>query len=291
MASGLFYQGTAHADPVDLVLIKDAVADVPVDAVEAIDVQLLGALRTRLPGRRVYVSPVGYLEVQLAVGCAGETSACLTEIARTAQANALVIRRLEADGSGGLRVRLLYFDQTVGRVPAQAEFAAAHDDGPEQLEPALSSAVDGLLDLRGIPVVSEPSAHSAAPVNAAANSQTHATVAPATWLVLGTGTALTAAGIALAISANTDYAEFRRSEIDTRAEADRAHRDFSSIETRGTWSTVLIPTGVLALGIGGVLLGMDLADGDGSTDSRPARAFVAPLHGGGVLGVQGALDR
>jgi hypothetical protein len=291
MASGLFYQGTADADPIDLVLIQDTGADVPVGAVEAIDVQLLGALRKRVPGRQVYVSPVGYLEVQLAVGCGDETPACLTEIARTAQANALVIRRLEAHGRGGLRVRLVYFDQTLGRAPAHAEVATAHDDRPEQLEPALSSAVNRLLDVRAIPVAPEPSAHSAAPVNTAADSQTHATVAPVTWLVLGTGAALTAAGIALGISANTDYAEFRRSEIDTPAQADRAHRDFGSIETRGTWSTVLIPTGVLALGIGGVLLGMDLAAGDGSTDSRPARAFVAPLHGGGVFGVQGALDR
>jgi hypothetical protein len=290
-ASGLLHQGVAHGEPIDLVFIKDSAGDAPGDAAEAIDAQLLGALRARQPARQLYVSPVGYLEVQLAVGCGDETPACLTEIARTAEASALVIRRLDTDRSGVLRVRLLYFDQTVGRLAAHAELAARLDDTPEQLERAMSSAIDRLLGIRDTPVAAEPTAHSAASLNTDATSQRHATVAPATWLVLGTGAALTAAGVALAVSANTDYAEFRRSVIDTRAEADRARRDFSSIETRGTWSTVLIPAGVIAMGIGGVLLGVDLATGDDSADSRPARAFVAPLHGGGVLGVQGMLDR
>jgi hypothetical protein len=94
-------------------------------------------------------------------------------------------------------------------------------------------------------------------------------------------------GIALAVSAESDYDELRRRPVETRADVDRARDDFSSIETRAAWSSVLIPTGAIALGVGAVLLGIDLTAGGEPDSDNADRVFLAPLARGGVVGVRG----
>jgi hypothetical protein len=274
----------------EVALMRDTSDGVPSDLAATLDAELLKALAEVAAIRSPFVSPVNYSEIQLTVGCSDESVSCLTAIAQTAEAPAIIVRQLVADESGIVRVRLLYFAQSPGGPPSQAEISASHDH-QARLTDGIAAAVRRLFAVAESPGrVDDTSPRSIDPHAALAASHGEPTLTPLTWITLGAGAALLVPGIVLGLSADADYDEFRRTPVSTRADADRARRDFSSIETRATWSSVLIPAGALALGVGGVLLGIDLAADDGREQSGQTQLFVAPLGRGGVLGLRGSLD-
>jgi hypothetical protein len=276
-------------DRADVALIRDTSPGVPADVANAVDARLALDLVDIRGARNVVVSPVTYAEVQLAVGCSDESVACLSAIADTAAARAVLVRRLVVDASGSIHLRTLYFEPAGTRPPAHAATSAMLDRRAE-LVASIPNLLRTLLGRRA----NEPTRHSSpakvAIIPRRAPHEAPAVTAP-TWITLAGGALLLVPGIGLALSADADYDAFRRQPIETRAEADRARRDFGSIETRATWSSVLIPAGAIALGVGAVLLGMDLTDGDEADGGSTDGVFLAPLARGAMLGVRGSLDR
>jgi hypothetical protein len=298
------HANVARADGrVDLAVMRATSPEIAPDVVEKLDVRLQDVLTAAQGGRDVYVAPVAYDEVQLAVGCSDESASCLTAIAHAARANAIVVRSLVQDEGGRVHLRLLYFEPATGRAPTTSEITAALDQR-EQLVQDIPGAVERLRWGAQAPVGEEPPARSTAqvdanrvaqPVAAHAAAPTESRVAPTTWIMLGAGAALLTPGIVLGISASNDYGDFRRTQISTRAQADRARRDFESIETRSTIASVLIPAGALAMAIGGSLLAFNLTRPNSSTnngvkDNGEVRPFALAFDGGGAVGVQGWID-
>jgi hypothetical protein len=193
------------------------------------------------------------------------------------------------DASGSIHLRTLYFEPAATRPPAHAATSATLDRRAE-LVASIPNLLRTLLGRRA----NEPTPHSSsAEVAIIPRSAPHEApaVAASTWITLAGGALLLVPGIGLALSAEADYDAFRRQPIETRTDADRARRDFDSIETRATWSSVLIPAGAIALGVGAVLLGMDLTAGDEADGDSADGVFLAPLARGAMLGVRGSLDR
>jgi len=274
---------------VDLALIRNTSRGVPAELADAIDARLTLALAENGGVRNVLVSPVAYTEVQLAVGCSDESVACLTSIADTANVAAILVRHLWADANGSVHLRTLYFEPASDRPPARTETSASLDRRAELVAsvPKLVRTVLG----GNANEHAERSSYAEATAIAGGSPNEPSAVATPTWITLAGGALLLAPGIALAVSAESDYDAFRRQPIATRADADRARDDFNSIETRATWSSVLIPAGAIALGVGAVLLGIDLTAGGEPDSDSVDRVFIAPLDRGGMLGLRGSLDR
>jgi hypothetical protein len=288
-AAAIHPQPAGAQDRADVALIRDTSPGVPADVANAIDAQLVLDLVDLRGARNVLVSPVTYAEVQLAVGCSDESVACLSAIADTAAAGAVLVRRLVIDASGSIHLRTLYFDRVATRPPAHAATSATLDRRAE-LVASIPNLLRTLLGRTTHERARQSSSAEVASIPRSAPREAPA-VAAATWITLAGGALLLAPGIGLALSAEADYDAFRRQPIETRADADRARRDFGSIETRATWSSVLIPAGAIALGVGAVLLGMDLTAGDEADGDSADGVFLAPLARGAMLGVRGSLDR
>jgi hypothetical protein len=274
---------------VDLALIRSTSPGVPADLADAVDARLTLALAEAGGVRNVLVSPVAYAEVQLAVGCSDESVACLTSIVETANVAAILVRHLSADASGSVQLQTLYFEPAADRPPARTQTSGSLDRQAE-LVASVPNLVRTLLGGSANEHAERSSYAEGTAIARGAPNEPPAVTTP-TWITLAGGALLLVPGIALAVSAESDYDAFRRQPIATRADVDRARDDFSSIETRAAWSSVLIPAGAIALGVGAVLLGIDLTAG-GEPDSDSAdRVFIAPLDRGGMLGVRGSLDR
>jgi hypothetical protein len=97
-----------------------------------------------------------------------------------------------------------------------------------------------------------------------------------TWVTLGAGTGLLAAGLLVGLNAQGDFDDWKGREIETPMEAARADSDFETIEGKSTASTVLVLAGGAVLAIGGGLLALDLMDdGDSAVALAPWRDGVA----------------
>jgi len=273
----------------ELALIRNTSRGVPAALADAIDARLALALAEAGNIRNVLVSPIAYAEVQLAVGCSDESVACLTSMADTANVSAILVRHLLTDANGRVHLRTLYFEPASDRPPAHTATSGSLDRQAE-LMASVPDLVRAVLGRTANERAKRASDTEVAATPRSAPDQPSSVATP-TWLTLAGGVLLLAPGIALAMSAESDYDAFRRQPIATRADADRARDDFSSIETRAAWSNVLIPAGAIALGVGAVLLGMDLTAGGESGDDSADRVFLAPLARGGMLGVRGSLDR
>jgi hypothetical protein len=283
----LLVAAQAKAERRNLAVIRDTEAAIKPELVAAVDAALLEGLAEIAGIQDPLVSPVTYAEVQLSVGCEDESVGCLTSIARAADVEAVVVRQLHASGET-VQLRLLYFKEAAGQPPFWEERSGAQD-APAEL---IREVPDMLRRLLGVTVAGAdaPNAPSARAVRTSSPRAAEPSVRPLTWVALAAGASLLTPGIVLALSADADYDDFRSRTIDTRADVDRAHDDFDSIETRAAVSQVLIPAGAVALAAGAVLLGFDLtAEPEPKRDAR-ARLFAVPLARGGVIGVRGALD-
>src|SRR5205085_674343 len=137
------------------------------------------------------------------------------------------------------------FDEATGPTQVQIAVLAGHE---QDLAQAVPNLVRKLFE---IPEPAPPSAHVAAPpapppdasstsaAPASAPSDGGGSISALTWLTLVAGVATVGTGVALGISANSDYDRFKSMRVQTRAQAENASRKFSSIETRGTLANVL----------------------------------------------------
>ncbi len=102
------------------------------------------------------------------------------------------------------------------------------------------------------------------------------------------GVAVFGTGAVLGLTANSSFEDLKKTDPQTRADAQGIHRDFDEIETRATIANILMPIGGAAMAIGAVFLIVDLSDGD-STEQTTSRVGLEPTSGGVMLTVRGAL--
>ncbi|HEX2675032.1 MAG TPA: hypothetical protein VHM19_00295, partial [Polyangiales bacterium] len=117
-----------------------------------------------------------------------------------------------------------------------------------------------------------------------------ARIAPLTWAALITGAVVLGVGVGMGASAHGSFSDLKATPVRTAADARRVHSDFDSIETRATVANVMMPLGGAVLGVGAVLLVLDLTKHQPNDErDSEARIDVVPLRGGGALTFRSAL--
>jgi hypothetical protein len=273
--------------------MRETQGQIAAGVTEAVDAALLRALGEVAGIRKPTLSPVDYGEVQLTVGCSDESNECLAAIMHVAEADAIIVRHLIAEPDGALALRILYFDEAGG--PTQVQVAVLADHAQE-LARAVPDVVRKLFEIpepaaqspvAAAPAASPPAASSASVSAAATTTDRGASISALTWVALAAGVATLGTGAVLGLTANSDYDRFKRTPVYTRAQAQDANRQFSSIQTRGTLANVLMPAGAVVLGAGAVLLWTDLSSADSGAEATHASVQVIPLLSGGAVTVHG----
>jgi hypothetical protein len=182
----------------------------------------------------------------------------------------------------------VYFEVSADHEPVVAEsVTAANDDS--SVTATVPHLVRTLFDL---PEAEAPAARMAQPLapsegvpsrqpiedHQRADAHDGPAVAPLTWVTLAAGAALLGTGVGFGISANNAFDDFKHRDVRTGDDVTRAHSEFDSAKARGTVANVLIPAGGAVLGVGAVLLFLDLSKGA----PGGAALNVIPVHGGAL---------
>jgi hypothetical protein len=273
--------GAAQPSAGRAAVLRSTDSATPAAFAEDIDGALLRDLRAIAGIEDPMVSPVEYAEIQLSVGCTDESRACLETMARAAASSALLVRELRTGQDGTVHLELRYFDSASTDPPT-----AVRREAPSASRDALVAAVPSLVrELFGIPEVAAPAAQPATQPVARSPSQATAgdnDVPIVPWIVIGAGAAALTAGIVVGAVAASDYDAWKKRPIDSMDQAERANDELDDLETRALVANVLMPVGVIALGLGVALLVLDVAD-----DEQPARLDSAPLEGGALVSLRG----
>lgn len=180
-------------------------------------------------------------ELQLAVGCVGETPACLAAVAQQLEVDILILTSLDRAGDETVLTVSIFDkrkDQNIRRGVRRASGG--------KTESELLASIDGLLrELFGLPP---------APVKPIAEIAPKEKTLPMPALIVGGagGVALIAGGIFGAMSNGTE-SDFVNAPKNTRADVDAAIAIRDRAESQATTGNVLIGVGVAAIVAGAVL--------------------------------------
>ena len=239
---------------VDVVVVRDG----DVDGISEVDDELARSLRDVGGFSRVVFSSVPLADLRLVVGCGDEGANCLGRLARALEASAIVVRRIR-ENSSGIQLSLAYHD----RASTDAPLAATRTGAPSRLASEMPSTVRSLF---GVAAVTTSSTHG---------------VRAATWITLGAGVGVMLGGAILGASAR--WGEYTSLYANSAADVDRIAESYSDARSRATAGNVLLGIGALTLGIGGVLLLVDLlGQHDDAGADRLDLAF-SPSPQGGLL--------
>jgi hypothetical protein len=210
-------------------------------------------------------------DVQLALGCEGETPTCLDAVATELGARNLLLPNLDRAGSQ-LVLSIARFDadtQETRRVDRRASIEEAA---------TLLDALDGVLgELFAGALPSTASAPTATP-----RTIDGASVAGAS-IVMGAGVIAAAVGIALGVASADEARRYAMQPTSTEAEADRAVALYRSASDLALGANVLFTIGGTALVGGAIWLLATLTSG--APAEVPVSAFVT--EGGGGLAIAG----
>lgn len=232
-------------------------------------------IRARLDGLGVVRTSSGVAldlaEVQLALGCVGETPECLAPVANELSVQLLLIPHLD-EADGRLILTIARFDRERGTI----ERVVRQTSG-ERARTELLDAIEGQLrELFGLPPPTE------APPDDTPQPRPPPSSAPSAgpFVVMGVGVAALAVGIGLgvaALGAQDEYAALP--EPQSRADAADAAAVYARWESLAIGADVLFVVGGVAAAGG---LAWLLAEVLGSSGGETA---VAPLLGPGVAGL------
>lgn len=215
-------------------------------------------------------------EVQLALGCVGETAECLGPVADELSVRFLLIPHLDRAGDE-LMLTVAVFDRqegTIRRVVRRAQ------DRSELLD-----SVEGLLrELFDLPPAPEepdgPEGGGGAeePVTPASSG---GELSPFPFVVMGVGAAAVGVGVGFAVAFSDAQSEWENADPQTPDEVDAARDALSRAETHAIVADVMLAVGGAAIAGGLVWMIVELVGGsDGSTDTA-----LAPMVGPHTLGV------
>lgn len=255
---------TGHSDDEGLAGAVERVTRAKLDALDVVELAGTPAL--------------GLDDLQLAVGCAGDTTPCLDAVASQLEVEALLLSRI--DRAGETRVlTITYFDARSD----ERESVVRRVEGPRTANQMLDGVEGQLRELFGLPAPRTP----AEPDPSAAEVDRPGV--PAMPLVVaGAGLAILAAGGALGVKAqdNEDaYAAVGEpSRPLTAAEAERANDLYEKADRQAKIAYALFGVGG-ALVAGGTVLLFLMRDGQADDDEEGRSMVVAPAVGAGTLGL------
>lgn len=221
-------------------------------------------------------------DVQLALGCTGETAECLEPVADELSVRLLVIPHLDQTDDE-LMLTLTLFDRQDGSLERVVRRAAG-----ERARTDLLDAIDGQLrELFGMPPapVEEPEARPAPepePMPVASSSP-----GAGSFIVMGVGALALAVGVGFGVAFLDADSEWQDAAPTTPMEVDAAHDAFARAETFAVTADVLFAVGGAALAGGLVWLLVEVLGG-----SSEAPVSLSPVLGPGLAGlsVQGSLE-
>lgn len=240
-------------------------------------------IRARLDGLEVVRTSSGVAldlsEVQLALGCVGETPECLGPVANELSVQLLLIPHLD-ETDGRLMLTIALFDREAGTIQRAVREAAG-----ERARTDLLDAIDGQLrELFGLPPAPEPDPHrpggGGEPVASAGPSA-------APFIVMGIGVAALAAGIGLGVASLDAESEYEAFDPRTAAEALDADAVYQRWETFAITADVLFAVGGLAAAGGLAWLLVELLAPSGESTTAVAPVLAPGLAGLTVSGTWG----
>lgn len=261
----------AFADSIDATLVRD------LSGIAGID--------------QPQLSPIEYEEVQLAVGCVGQTRECLSAIAGMSQVSGLIVRSLSQAGTA-LQLDLVYFDTSSQDEPARASATGDADQLVDQV-PVLVRRLFGIPEVP-VPAVAAASAEEsdgAATAAAPARASDRGTggingLTLASIVTLAVGAGVGVAGIVVGASSAASFDDYKRTNVTDRESATEASAAYDDASSQATVANVLIPIGGALLIGGAILLVVGLSSDD---DDAATQVSVAPSRHGGTLMIAGAL--
>jgi len=230
-----------------------------------------------------YFSPTSFEEVELAAGCdGGPTPECLRRVSSTIDADWVLVRKLERDENGALKLVLVAQDgaQSVLTRRALGHVTAAGAETPEHVVPQLvhmlyptrAGSSDPAVDLR----VPEPE-HS--------REQQNRAIAITGWSALATAGVLLGSGLGVGVAGTHDEQRYRRLDVRDPQSASHAASLLDRAKTRTHVANGLIIGGA-ALGVAsGALLVWDVLRK--RDDARPLRVALRPGRSGGMITLAG----
>lgn len=250
--------------PAAAVLETHASASVPEGTSGAVD----RMIRARLDGLSIVRTSSGVAldlsEVQLALGCVGETAECLTPVANELSVRLLLIPSLDST-DGELMLTITVFDRenaTLRRALRQAS--------GENARTQLLDAIDGQLrELFGLPP--PPEVETPVPSN---------DPSPFPFVVMGVGVATIGIGGAMAALFVDAQSRYEMQMPRTRAEVDEANAIYAEAEAYAIAADVLFAAGGAIAIAGLVWMILDLTD----SPSEESAALV-PWIGPGIAGL------
>lgn len=236
-------------------------------------------VRARLDGLNVVRTSSGVAldlaEVQLALGCVGETAECLAPVANELSVQLLLIPALDQT-DGDLMLTITLFDReasTLRRVVRQAS--------GENARAELLDAVDGQLrELFGLPAVpvEEEGHENGGPVAPPTSNE----LSPGPFVLMGLGAVALGVGIGLGVAFLDEQDAYAMLMGTSKQELDEA---FSRAETLAIAADVLMIGGGAIAVAGLIWLVVDLTDGVSSAETTRLTPLIGPSFAG--LAVQG----
>ncbi len=275
-AAAALAAGPLSADAQDrpsAAVLETEVSGAPADTGGAVD----RMIRARLDGLDVVRTASGVAldlsEVQLALGCVGETPECLGPVANELNVQVLLIPHLdEADGE--LILTIARFDREAGTIERVVRQASG-----EQARTQLLDAIEGQLrELFGLPPPVEPPPVGGDPVE---HPPPSGGLSAGPFILLGVGAAALGVGIGLGVAASDADSEYRNlPPPETAQDATDAGAVYSRWETFAITADVLFVAGGLAAagGLAWLIIELTSQPSSGST-------AVTPVLGPGLAGL------
>lgn len=208
-------------------------------------------------------------EVQLALGCVGETPECLGPVAQQLEVQVLLLPNLDRVGDE-IVLSVARFDATTGELSRVVRRASGEDAETEILDD-----VDGLLrELFGLPA---PPEEDVAPVRPPSREPQIA--GPA--IIAAVGAAALIGAIAPAVLFLDEQAAFEEPVV-TEMDAEEREMHRANADTLAIAANVLFIAGGVIAGAGLVWLIVEIAAPSGGA---PAETAVVPIVGPNVAGV------
>lgn len=281
------FSETIHAQEPALPAAAQVQLRVGSPSLQSLGAALQRIVRSELEGLgtvRMSGTPALPLEdLQLMIGCLGETDECFTAIATQLEVDVVLLPSLDLVGEERV-LTVVAFDRRDGR---RRTARRGHPD-----DEALAGSVRGLLrELYELPPEAEPEplppAQPREPVVPVEETSRGPGIVPGV-VVGAVGLATLAAAIGVGLASNGAEDDYRNASVRTVEEVDAALSRRSDASRLGTTATALYVVGG-ALTVGGVVLAVLLGRDRNDDDGRSVR--VTPQVGPGSIGlvVGGAL--
>jgi len=225
---------------------------------------------------------VSFSDLQLAVGCLGETNECFSAIAAQLGVQAMVLTNVQVLGTETI-VTVSFVDTREAAAPGQVVRRASGEGAEQEILDAIEGMLRELFDLPepepppeilmapSVPAVRDPQPRDQAPTGSSFP------IVPV--IVMGAGVAIAGTGAIFGLLASGSESDYESAPTTTAADVDHALDLQSTAESQAMMANILLAVGAGTIATGIVLLFvMDSGD-------EESPVAVAPVVGPGAFGL------